>query len=66
MWVDLYCDRVYNSFMHYKNLYGSSEIDLFVKLFKDFYPQGDFLNPDQIESFKTTINIKCQLAESYR
>jgi hypothetical protein len=66
MWVDLFCDRVYNSFMHYKNLYGSAEIDLFVKLFKDFFPQGDFLSSEQIETFKKKINKKCRLAESYK
>ena len=42
------------------------EIDLFVKLFKDFYPEGGFLNSEQIEKFKEKINVKCGLAESYR
>lgn len=66
MWVDRYCNRVYDSFEQYRNLYGSEEIDLFVKLFKDFYPQGGFLNSEQIKIFKKKINIKCELAQSYK
>lgn len=66
MWVDRYCDRVYNSFEEYRNRYGNKEIDLFVKLFKDFYPRGEILDKSQIESFKNKINAKCELAESYR
>ncbi len=66
MWIDLFCDRVYGSFFHYYKLYGNEEIDLFVKLFKDFYPKGNFLNESQIETFKEKINKQCEIAESYR
>jgi len=64
IWTDNFCNRVYNNFEKNLNLYGLEEIDLFEKLFKDFYPQGNFLNLKQIESFKNKINAKCKLAKS--
>lgn len=65
-WSDKYCNRVYNSFEQQKNSFGLKEIDLFIKLFEDFYPKGDFLNSEQIKIFKTKINTKCNLAKSYK
>jgi len=65
-WTKNFCNRIYNGFERNKNLYGIGEIELFEKLFHNFYPQGDFLNESQIEKFKNKINLKCSLARSYK
>lgn len=65
-WIEYYPERMYNHFFDYYNLYGSSKIDLFVKLFKDFCPLGDFLSEEHTTEIKKVFNNHCQIAESYR
>jgi hypothetical protein len=65
MWVEHYCERVFNSFHKQMNLFGKKEIDLFIVLFKDFCPKGGFLSTEQELKFKSIINDKCRIAKSY-
>lgn len=64
--MDYYCTMLYNTFDDRLKLFGSNEIDIFTKLFENFYPKGEFLSHNQITSFQKKINEKCELAKSYK
>lgn len=65
-WIKYYPERMYSYFFEYYNLYGNSEIDLFVTLFKDYTPLGNFLSEEHSAQIKKNFNEYCYIAESYR
>lgn len=65
-WVKYYPERMYNYFFEYYNRYGKSEIDLFVLLFQDFVPLGNFLSEGHQTEIKNNFNEHCRIAESYK
>ncbi|RDY60211.1 hypothetical protein [Flagellimonas nanhaiensis] len=65
-WVKYYPERMYSYFLEFYSLYGASEIDLFVKLFKDFVPLGDFLSTEHQDLIRNNFNEHCRIAQSYR
>lgn len=65
-WVSNFPNDMYGYFFGFYDRYEKREIDLFVKLFKDYYPLGDFLSEAHLMEIKSNFNERCRIAESYR
>src|SRR5690606_32600588 len=70
-WVHNYPKKMFSNFEYYKGLSNDhkeiiKEIDLFISLFKDYVPLGNFLSEDHQIEIKNKFNEFCSIVESYR